>query len=68
MTVMTNWGTAILSALATAVNLILTFMPRLLGFLIILLVGWLIATAVSKALTFLLQSTGGRGMGAGPSS
>jgi hypothetical protein len=58
MTVMTNWGTAIISALANALNLVLTFIPRLLGFLIILLVGWLIATAISKALTFLLRKIG----------
>jgi Conserved TM helix len=58
MTVFTNWGTAILLALANAVNLILTFIPRIIGFLIILLVGWLIATAVSKALTFLLRKIG----------
>ena len=58
MAVFTNWGTAILSALANAINLILAFIPHLLGFLVILLVGWLIATAVSKALTFLLRKIG----------
>jgi len=58
MPVITNWGEAILSALSNALNLVLTFIPRLLGFLIILLVGWLVATAVSKALTFLLRKIG----------
>jgi Conserved TM helix len=58
MPVITNWGEAILSALANALDLVLTFIPRLLGFLIILLVGWLVATAVSKALTFLLRKIG----------
>ncbi len=58
MAVFTDWGTAILSALANAVNLVLAFIPRLLGFLVILLVGWLVATAVSKALTFLLRKIG----------
>src|SRR6202165_1561880 len=58
MAVITNWGDAIISALADALNLVLTFIPRLLGFLVILLVGWLIATAVSKAVTFVLRKIG----------
>lgn len=58
MPVITNWGDAILSALANALNLVLTFIPRLLGFLVILLVGWLIATVISKALTLLLRKVG----------
>ena len=58
MTVVTNWGQAILIALANALNLILTFIPRLFGFAIILLVGWLIATLVSKGVTLLLRKLG----------
>jgi len=58
MPIVTNWGEAILTALANALNLVLTFIPRLLGFLVILLVGWLIATLVSKALTMLLRKIG----------
>jgi Conserved TM helix len=58
MTVVTNWGQAILIALANALNLILTFIPRLFGFAIILLVGWLIATLVSKGVTLLLRKVG----------
>ncbi|GLV55596.1 hypothetical protein KDH_24400 [Dictyobacter sp. S3.2.2.5] len=58
MTVVTNWGTAIISALANAVNLILSFIPRLLGFIIILVVGLIIASLVAKAVTFLLRKIG----------
>jgi hypothetical protein len=58
MTVVTNWGDAIITALANALNLVLTFIPRLIGFLIILLVGWLVASAVSKAVTFLFRKIG----------
>src|SRR5579883_1300735 len=54
----TNGGTAIFNALSNAVNLILTFIPRLIGFLVILVVGLIIATLVSKALTFLLRKIG----------
>src|SRR5438445_11164959 len=53
-----NWGQAILNALSNALNLMLTFIPRLIGFLVILLVGWLIAMLVSKALTLLLRRIG----------
>ncbi|HLX59609.1 MAG TPA: hypothetical protein VKR83_21530 [Ktedonobacteraceae bacterium] len=55
---MENIGVSIVNALNDAVRLILTFIPRLVGFLVILLVGWLIATLVSKALTLLLRKVG----------
>jgi flagellar biosynthesis protein FliQ len=54
----TNWGTAIFNALSNAMNLILTFIPRLIGFLVILIVGLIIAALVSRALTFLLRKVG----------
>ncbi|HEY0755488.1 MAG TPA: hypothetical protein VGD98_16140 [Ktedonobacteraceae bacterium] len=58
MGVVTNWGEAILSALGNALNVLLTFIPRFLGFLVILLVGWLVADLVSKAITVLLRKIG----------
>jgi hypothetical protein len=56
--VVTNWGEAILTALANALNLLLTFIPKFLGFLVILLVGWIIASLLGKAVTFLLRKVG----------
>jgi hypothetical protein len=56
--VVTNWVQAIFTALTNALNLLLEFVPKLLGFLVILLVGWIIATLVSKAVTFLLRKVG----------
>ncbi|HYX48304.1 MAG TPA: hypothetical protein VE843_01070, partial [Ktedonobacteraceae bacterium] len=53
-----DWGTAIFNALSNAVNLILTFIPRLIGFLVILIVGLIIAALVARALTFLLRKVG----------
>jgi hypothetical protein len=53
-----DWGTAIFNALSNAVNLILTFIPRLIGFLVILIVGLIIATLVAKAVTLLLRKVG----------
>ena len=58
MSVISNWGEAIFTALANALNLLLAFIPRLLGFVLILLVGWFIATAISKAVTYLLRKIG----------
>ncbi len=58
-----DWGTAIINAFANALNLVLTFIPKLIGFLVILLVGWIVATALSKALTFLLRKVGFDRMG-----
>jgi Conserved TM helix len=58
MATITDWGTAIISALANALALLLAFIPRIIGFLIILLVGWLIAKGVSQAITVLLRKIG----------
>lgn len=55
---MENIGVSIVNALNDAVRLILTFIPRLIGFAIILLVGFIIATLVSKALTLILRKVG----------
>ena len=56
--VITNWVQAIFTALTNALNLLLEFVPKLIGFLVILLVGWIIATLVSKAVTYLLRKVG----------
>lgn len=55
---MQNFGQAILSALANALNLVFIFVPLLIGFLLILLVGYIVAKIVSKAVTFLLRKIG----------
>lgn len=53
-----DWGTSLFNALSNAVNLILTFIPRLIGFLVILIVGLIIAALVARAVTFLLRKVG----------
>lgn len=53
-----DWGTSLFNALSNAVNLILTFIPRLIGFLVILIVGLIIAALVEKAVVFLLRKVG----------
>ncbi len=54
----TNWGSAILTSFTNALNLVFAFIPKLIGFLVILLVGWIVASVVSKAVTFLLRKIG----------
>lgn len=49
---------AVITSFAAALALLFSFVPKLLGFLVILLVGWLVATAISKAVTFLLRKVG----------
>ncbi len=58
MPVITDWGVAILTSLTNALMLVFSFIPKLIGFLVILLIGWLIATALEKAVTFLLRKVG----------
>ncbi len=58
MGVVTNWGDAVLTSLGNALNLVLTFIPKLIGFLVILLIGWLIASGISKGVVFLLRKIG----------
>ncbi len=53
-----NWGQAILTSLANALNLVLTFIPKLIGFLVILIIGLIVAWLVSKLLTTLLRKIG----------
>jgi hypothetical protein len=49
---------AVVSSFAAALALIFTFIPKLLAFLVIILVGYLVAAALSRAITFLLRKAG----------
>src|SRR5215212_1382830 len=52
----TNWGEAVMTSAAAALALFLGAIPRVLGFLIILIIGWLIAGALSTAIAGLLRA------------
>ena len=58
MQTVADWGAAIYTSLAGALALLFSFIPKLIGFLVILLIGWLVATAVAKALTLVLRKVG----------
>ncbi len=53
-----NIITAVITSFQAALVLLFTFVPKLIGFLVILLIGWLIASALARAITFLLRKVG----------
>src|SRR5579883_1471057 len=57
-TAITDWGTAVITSLATALAAVFSFIPRIIGFLVILLVAWIVASLVAKAMPFLLRRVG----------
>jgi hypothetical protein len=51
-----DWGEAITTSIAQALSLFLAAIPRIIGFLIIIAIGWFIATLIAKAVAALLRS------------
>jgi hypothetical protein len=58
MQAISDWGQALLTSFSTALALIFSFIPKLIGFLIILLVGWFVARAIGRLITSLLRKVG----------
>jgi hypothetical protein len=52
----TEWGTALMTSLSAAMAMLFQAIPKLIGFAVILIVGWLIAAALAKAIMVLLRS------------
>jgi hypothetical protein len=55
-TVVTDWGTAVMTSLTAALSLFLAAIPRVLGFIVILIVGWLISGALAAGVAALLRA------------
>jgi hypothetical protein len=51
-----DWGQAIITSMAAALILFLSAIPKVLGFLVILLIGWLIASALAGLVAKLLRT------------
>jgi hypothetical protein len=51
----TDWGEAIRTSLAGALALLLAGVPRIIGFLLILLIGWFISGLLARAVASLLR-------------
>ena len=54
--VVTDWGTAVMSSVAAALALLLSGIPKLIGFLVMVIIGWLIASAIATAVAALLRA------------
>jgi hypothetical protein len=54
--VVTDWGTAIMSSVAAALALLLAGIPKIIGFLVILIIGRLIASAIAAAVAAVLRA------------
>jgi small-conductance mechanosensitive channel len=50
-----DWGEAITTSMAQALSLLLAAVPRIIGFLVIVAIGWFIATLIAKAVAALLR-------------
>ena len=54
-TAVTDWGTAIMTSVASALALFLGAIPKIIGFLAILLIGWIVAGVISNVVASLLR-------------
>lgn len=52
----TEWGSALMTSLAAAMTMIFSALPKILGFAIIVIVGWLVAGLVQKGVAALLRT------------
>ena len=51
-----EWGAALVASLTTALSLFLGAIPRIIGFLVILIIGWFIAGLLASAVAALLRA------------
>ena len=56
VTPVTDWGTAVMTSLTAALALLLSGIPKVVGFLVILIVGWFIASAVAAVVSAVLRA------------
>src|SRR5258708_3080990 len=57
-----DWGDALIASLAGAMALFFSAIPKILGFAIILIIGWIIATLFAKAIRAVLHAVNFNGM------
>ena len=55
-TAVNDWGEALMTSMTGALMMLLGAIPKILGFVIILVIGWFIAGLVAKALSALLRT------------
>jgi len=52
----TNWGHSLMASLSSAMALLFAAVPRVLGFLLILGIGWLVASLIEKVIVAMLRA------------
>jgi hypothetical protein len=52
----TNWSEAILGSLTGAASMFFAAVPRLMGFAVVLVAGWLIASLIEKGVVTVLRA------------
>jgi hypothetical protein len=55
-TPVTSWADALMTSLASALAILFAGIPKVLGFLVILIIGWFIASAIAAAVAALLRA------------
>src|SRR5919202_2190419 len=55
-TPVTDWGTALITSLTAALALFLAAIPKVIGFLVILIIGWIIASALAAVVSRVLRA------------
>jgi hypothetical protein len=51
-----DWGEAVMTSLAGALMMFLAAIPRIIGFLVIIIVGWIVAGLIAKAVAAVLRT------------
>lgn len=57
-----DWGDAFMASLASALALFLAAIPKIIGFLLVVIIGWFIATAIAKAVAVVLRKVDFNGL------
>lgn len=55
-TAIRDWGEAVMTSLAGALTIFLAAIPKIIGFLIIVIVGWIVAALIAKAVAAVLRT------------
>lgn len=57
-----NWGEALMASVAAALAMFLSAIPKIIGFAVILIAGWFIASAIGKVVALLLRKVNFNGL------
>src|SRR5689334_22005459 len=55
-TAITDWSSAMMTSLAAALAMFLSAIPKIIGFAVIVIVGWLLSSLVEKGIAVLLRA------------